>query len=99
MIILINTFIIKSCRELIFKNKIKMLKLPIKAPIINLYKGIFLRSNTETLNNSIKSKKKLRIKIKSKYTFIASPIKVYKKTRVFRVVLYIKILFFLKMME
>ena len=60
----------KSCKEVIFTNKNKILKLPINEPKIILKNLVFLLSNKDTLIKSKKSKVKFKSNTKSKYIFI-----------------------------
>ena len=72
---LINNYKIKSNILFILKNSINMLIPPKKAPNINFVSFIFLFKTMDTVSNNIKSKKKFKIIIRSRYIFILSPIK------------------------
>lgn len=70
IIILINSLIKNNSKEFMFKNKVNILTLPIKAPIINLVSSTFLLKKVDTEVSNRKSNIKLSINTKSKYIFI-----------------------------
>lgn len=65
-----NILNIKSVNELIFKKRKKILNPPKSAPNISLNGFTFLFKIIETVVSKARSKKKFKIKIKSRYSFI-----------------------------
>lgn len=78
----INIFKKKSSSEFMLTNKERILTAPTNEPNNNLITLVFLFKIKETLNNNIKSKKKLSKTIKSTYIFILSPRYKYKKRHI-----------------
>ena len=66
---LIIIFIKNSSNEFIFINNVSIDMLPINAPIISLYNGVFLLRINDTDSNNSRSNPKFSSSIKSKYIF------------------------------